>query len=110
MRLVPASGNTLASPNVLTRGIGWINQVTGSADGKMLAFLRENTLSSVYVGTLAPDSNAFARHSQADTRRKPKTSHLRGHQIRQVSLLQLEFETVTQRYSNRPLTTRWLKM
>jgi DNA-binding winged helix-turn-helix (wHTH) protein/Tol biopolymer transport system component len=64
MALPPASGNTLASPKRLTRGIGWINQVTGSADGKILAFLRENTVSSVYVGTLAPDGTHLLAHSK----------------------------------------------
>jgi len=39
----------------ITRGIGWISQVTGSDDGKVLTFLRENSVSSVYIGTLAPD-------------------------------------------------------
>jgi len=64
MALPPASGNTIAPPKRLTRGIGWINQVTGSADGKMLAFLRENTVSSVYVGTLAPDGTHLLAHSK----------------------------------------------
>lgn len=39
----------------ITRGIGWISQVTGSDDGKVLTFLRENSVSSVYIGALAPD-------------------------------------------------------
>jgi DNA-binding winged helix-turn-helix (wHTH) protein/Tol biopolymer transport system component len=50
------SGKPLASSKRITRGIGWINQVTGSADGKLLTFTRENTISSVYIGALAPDS------------------------------------------------------
>ena len=50
------SGKILASSKRITRGIGWINQVTGSADGKLLTFTRENTVSSVYIGALAPDS------------------------------------------------------
>ena len=48
-------GKAPGSSKRVTRGIGWINQVTGSADGKLLSFLRENTVSSVYVGVLAPD-------------------------------------------------------
>jgi Tol biopolymer transport system component len=47
-------GKNLASSKRITRGIGWINEVTASADGKLLTFLRENTVSSVYVDTLAP--------------------------------------------------------
>jgi DNA-binding winged helix-turn-helix (wHTH) protein/Tol biopolymer transport system component len=50
------SKKILASSKRITRGIGWINQVTGSADGKLLTFTRENTVSSVYIGALAPDS------------------------------------------------------
>jgi DNA-binding winged helix-turn-helix (wHTH) protein/Tol biopolymer transport system component len=50
------SGKPLTSSKRITRGIGWINQVTGSADGKLLTFTRENTVSSVYIGALAPDS------------------------------------------------------
>jgi Tol biopolymer transport system component/DNA-binding winged helix-turn-helix (wHTH) protein len=64
MAFPPESGKTLASPKRLTRGIGWINEVTGSADGKLLAFLRENTLSSVYIGTLAPDGTHLVAHSK----------------------------------------------
>jgi DNA-binding winged helix-turn-helix (wHTH) protein/Tol biopolymer transport system component len=50
------SEKILASSKRITRGIGWINQVTGSADGKLLTFTRENIVSSVYIGALAPDS------------------------------------------------------
>ena len=39
----------------ISTGIGWISHLTGSADGKVLAFLRENSLSSVYVGALSSD-------------------------------------------------------
>lgn len=49
------SGKILASSKRITRGIGWINQITGSADGRLLTFLRENTVSSVYIGALGPD-------------------------------------------------------
>jgi DNA-binding winged helix-turn-helix (wHTH) protein/Tol biopolymer transport system component len=49
------SGKILASSKRITRGIGWINQVTGSADGKLLTFTRENTVSSVYIGALTRD-------------------------------------------------------
>jgi DNA-binding winged helix-turn-helix (wHTH) protein/Tol biopolymer transport system component len=49
------SGKILASSKRITRGIGWINQVTGSTDGKLLTFTRENTVSSVYIGALARD-------------------------------------------------------
>ncbi len=49
------SVKALDSSKRITRGIGWINQITGSADGKLLTFLRENTVSSVYIGALARD-------------------------------------------------------
>jgi len=42
-------------PKRITGGHGWISQVAGSADGKVLIFLRGNWLPSVYVGTLAAD-------------------------------------------------------
>ena len=49
------SGKIAGSSKRITRGIGWINKITGSDDGKLLTFLRENKVSSVYVGALAPD-------------------------------------------------------
>jgi eukaryotic-like serine/threonine-protein kinase len=51
----PKSRNNAGSSKRITRGIGWINEITGSEDGKLLIFLRENTVSSVYVGALALD-------------------------------------------------------
>ena len=56
------SGKILASSKRITRGIGWINQVTGSADGKLLTFTRENTVSSVYIGALARDGTHLVRN------------------------------------------------
>ena len=50
------SGKPANSPKRVTRGFGWISGLHGTSDGKVLTFLRENTVSSVYVGTLAPDS------------------------------------------------------
>jgi len=48
------SGKIAESSKRITRGIGWIGQINGSDDGKALAFLRENTAVSVYIGSLAP--------------------------------------------------------
>jgi len=48
-----ASGSKRLTP----REIGWISQVTASYDAKVLAFLRENTFSSIYSAKLAPDGN-----------------------------------------------------
>lgn len=42
-------------PKRITGGHGWISRVTGSADGKIVIFLRGNWLPSVYIATLAPD-------------------------------------------------------
>jgi Tol biopolymer transport system component len=42
-------------PVRIMRGPGWISQITGSADGKVLAFLRNNAQTSVSIGTLAAD-------------------------------------------------------
>jgi DNA-binding winged helix-turn-helix (wHTH) protein len=44
-----------SSKSITPRGIGWINQLTGSADGKILTFTRENNVVSAYIGALAPD-------------------------------------------------------
>src|SRR5882762_7026065 len=49
------SGMVAKSSKRITRGIGWISQVTGSDDGKLLTFLRENTVVSIYIAALAPD-------------------------------------------------------
>lgn len=49
------SRKTAGSSKRITRGIGWISQVSGSDDGKVLTFLRENTVASAYIGSLAPD-------------------------------------------------------
>ena len=50
------SGKTGSSSKRLTpREIGWISQFTASDDGRVLTFLRENTLSSIYGATLASD-------------------------------------------------------
>jgi Tol biopolymer transport system component len=47
----------ISSPKRLTGGHGWISQVTGSADGKVVIFLRGNWLPSVYVDALADDGS-----------------------------------------------------
>jgi Tol biopolymer transport system component/DNA-binding winged helix-turn-helix (wHTH) protein len=49
------SGQISGSPKRITRGQGSILQVTGSVDGKIIAFLNEHWSPSVYIGTLAPD-------------------------------------------------------
>jgi DNA-binding winged helix-turn-helix (wHTH) protein len=49
------SGKVAESSKRITRGIGWISEVTGSEDGKLLTFLRENTVVSVYIAALAQD-------------------------------------------------------
>jgi Tol biopolymer transport system component len=56
---------TGSSKRIAPRGIGWINQFTGTNDGKVLSFLRENTVVSAYVGMLAPDDT----HLLANKRR-----------------------------------------
>jgi DNA-binding winged helix-turn-helix (wHTH) protein/Tol biopolymer transport system component len=42
-------------PKRVTRGKSWMTQVTVSQDGKVLTFLRETIVPSVYVAALAPD-------------------------------------------------------
>ena len=43
-------------------GHGWISQVSGSANGKVVIFLRGNWLPSVYVGTLSADHTHLLAH------------------------------------------------
>jgi DNA-binding winged helix-turn-helix (wHTH) protein/Tol biopolymer transport system component len=53
----------IASPaKRMTAGHGWISQVTGSADGKVVIFLRGNWLPSVYIGTLSADDTHLLAH------------------------------------------------
>ena len=40
-------------PKRITGGQGWISQVTATADGKKVLFLRGNWLPSIYIGTLS---------------------------------------------------------
>jgi Tol biopolymer transport system component len=49
------SRKSSSPPSRLTGGHGWISQVTGSADGKVVIFLRGNWLPNVYIGTLSAD-------------------------------------------------------
>jgi DNA-binding winged helix-turn-helix (wHTH) protein/Tol biopolymer transport system component len=49
------SGKIAGIPKRITQGRGWISQLTGSQDGKVLTFVRGNSVASAYVGTLSPD-------------------------------------------------------
>ena len=49
------SGKISGSPKRITRGQGSILHVTGSVDGKVIAFVSARWSPSVYIGTLAPD-------------------------------------------------------
>ena len=46
----------------ISAGHGWISQVTGSANGKVVIFLKGNWLPSVYVGTLSADDTHLLAH------------------------------------------------
>jgi Tol biopolymer transport system component len=53
----------IASPaKRMTAGHGWISQITGSADGKVVIFLSGNWLPSVYIGTLSADDTHLLAH------------------------------------------------
>jgi DNA-binding winged helix-turn-helix (wHTH) protein/Tol biopolymer transport system component len=52
---LPASGKISSPAQRVTRGAGWISHLSGSSDGKVVMFLRGNSLPSVYLGGLAPD-------------------------------------------------------
>ena len=45
-------------------GHGWISQITGSADGKALIFLRQNSPANIYIGTLAEDGTKLLAHKR----------------------------------------------
>jgi Tol biopolymer transport system component len=59
---LPPSEKPAESPKRITRGVGWIWQLSASHDGKVLTFLRENSVSSAYIGTLAPDGKQLLAH------------------------------------------------
>ena len=52
------SGRISSSPQRIATGHGWISRVTGSDDGRVLTFLRGNSITSVYIGTLAPNGKS----------------------------------------------------
>ena len=56
------SGKLSGAPNRITRGAGGITQVSGSADGKVLACLREHWSPSIYIGTLTADGTDLLAH------------------------------------------------
>jgi len=47
---------------IATTGHGRISGITGSADGKALAFLGENLSANIYIGTLAEDGTRLLAH------------------------------------------------
>ena len=58
----PPSGKPGEPPKRITRGVGWIWQLSASHDGKVLTFLRENSVSSAYLAALAPDGTQLLAH------------------------------------------------
>jgi Tol biopolymer transport system component/DNA-binding winged helix-turn-helix (wHTH) protein len=56
------SGKPTEPPTRVTRGVGWIWQLSASHDGKVLTFLRETSVSSAYLGALAPDGTQLLAH------------------------------------------------
>jgi DNA-binding winged helix-turn-helix (wHTH) protein/Tol biopolymer transport system component len=61
---LPQAGKISEPPKRITQGYGSITQITGSAEGKALIFLRENWLPSIYIGTLAADRTQLVRHGR----------------------------------------------
>jgi len=59
---LPQPGKISEPPKRITQGYGSITQVTGSADGKVLIFLREHWSPSIYTGALAEDGTALLAH------------------------------------------------
>ena len=58
----PQSGKPGEPPKRVTRGVGWIWQLSASHDGKVLTFLRENSVSSAYLAALTPDGTQLLTH------------------------------------------------
>jgi Tol biopolymer transport system component len=58
----PQSGKPGEPPKRVTRGVGWIWQLSASHDGKVLTFLRENSVSSTYLAALTPDGTQLLKH------------------------------------------------
>src|SRR5882762_2401397 len=56
------TGKISEPPKRITQGKGSITQVSGSADGRVLACLRENWSPSIYIGTLAADGAQLLAH------------------------------------------------
>jgi Tol biopolymer transport system component/DNA-binding winged helix-turn-helix (wHTH) protein len=56
------SGKLSRAPKRIAQGSGGITQVSGSADGKVLACLREHWSPSIYLGTLTADGTSLRTH------------------------------------------------
>jgi hypothetical protein len=56
------SGKISEPPKRITQGNGWVRKITGSDDGKVLIFLRENWSPSAYIGTLAANGTQLLAH------------------------------------------------
>ena len=61
---ISQSGEISVAPRRLTQGSGSITQVSGSANGKVLACLREHWLPSIYIGRLAADGTTLLAHKR----------------------------------------------
>jgi dipeptidyl aminopeptidase/acylaminoacyl peptidase len=61
------AGKISEPPKRITQGFGTIGRITGSADGKALALVRERWSPSIYIGTLAADGTQLLTH-RADAR------------------------------------------
>jgi Tol biopolymer transport system component len=62
------SGSDSEAPKRIVQGVaqgnGWIQQITGSADGHALVFVRVIWTASTYIGTLAPDGKTLIEHQR----------------------------------------------
>ena len=56
------SAKISSPPTRLVGKHGWISNITASADGKVVIFLRGNWMPSVYLGTLAADARHLLAH------------------------------------------------
>jgi Tol biopolymer transport system component len=54
----------IGSKRLLPREMGWVSQFTGSEDGRVLTFLRENALSSIFAAKMTPDGASLIENKK----------------------------------------------
>jgi len=58
----PQAGKSSGASKRITQGLGAISRFDGSADGRVLVFVRQNWSPSIYIGTLTTDGAQLLAH------------------------------------------------